>query len=387
MGVVSMPMSLRAPHHLPSPSRAHRSLDRQSSAGRLLCPRIILTKDSVMATARQIRALLKSYADEDKERFYSVAMQVAAHEARLGHGKLAQELRELIDAARSKRAAARRSPSPVPLATPRGDLAGLLSVTYPDVRLEDMILEEEVQRKLRRVLREQRQQAKLLTHGLPPRSKVLLVGPPGSGKTMSTRALAGELRLPLFTILLDGLITKFMGETAAKLRLVFDAIRDTRGVYLFDEFDAIGGQRTLMNDVGEIRRVLNSFLHFLEEAEPTSLIVAATNHPDLLDPALFRRFDDVIEYSIPTAELACRTFRTRLQGLATGQVDWQAIVAEAEGLSYADIVKACEDAAKEAILGNSKAVTTETLLRALADRQGAPGRRRPAQADESSSSS
>ena len=272
-----------------------------------------------MATARQLRALLKSYAEEDSDRFYSVAMQLAAHEARLGHGKLARELRDLIDEARAKKTAAPRRPSPVPLAAPRGDLAGLLSVSYPDVRLEDMILPEEVERKLRRVLREQRQQAKLLTHALPPRAKVLLVGPPGSGKTMSTRALAGELRLPLFTILLDGLITKFMGETAAKLRLVFDAIRQTRGVYLFDEFDAIGGQRTLMNDVGEIRRVLNSFLHFLEEAEPTSLIVAATNHPDLLDPALFRRFDDVIEYSLPSEELACQAFRSRLHGLDTSR--------------------------------------------------------------------
>jgi SpoVK/Ycf46/Vps4 family AAA+-type ATPase len=232
-----------------------------------------------------------------------------------------------------------------------------------------MILPPDVERKLRRLLREQRQQAKLLTHALPPRAKVLLVGPPGSGKTMSTRALAGELRLPLFTILLDGLITKFMGETAAKLRLVFDAIRETRGVYLFDEFDAIGGQRTLMNDVGEIRRVLNSFLHFLEEADPTSVIVAATNHPDLLDPALFRRFDDLIEYSLPTDELACRAFRSRLQGLETGDVDWIRVVGAADGLSYADIVKACEDAAKEAILGDTKTVTTETLLRALEDRR------------------
>jgi SpoVK/Ycf46/Vps4 family AAA+-type ATPase len=269
-------------------------------------------------------------------------MQLAAHEARLGHGKLARELRDLIDEARSKKAVAKRRPSPVPLATPRGELAGLLSVSYPDVRLEDMILRGAVERKLRRLLREQCQQAKLLTHALPPRAKVLLVGPPGSGKTMSTRALAGELRLPLFTILLDGLITKFMGETAVKLRLVFDAIRETRGVYLFDEFDAIGGQRTLMNDVGEIRRVLNSFLHFLEQAEPTSVIVAATNHPDLLDPALFRRFDDVIEYSLPTEELACKAFQARLQGLETGEVDWRRVVAAATGLSYADIVKACD---------------------------------------------
>ena len=322
-----------------------------------------------MATANQLRALFKSYGEKDDEHFYSVALQLAAHEARLGHGALARELRTLIDEARAKRTVARRPQSPVPLATPRGDLAGLLSVSYPDVRLEDMILPEEVQRKLKRVLREQRQQAKLLTHGLPPRSKLLLVGPPGSGKTMSTRALAGDLKLPLFTILLDGLITKFMGETAAKLRLVFDAIRETRGVYLFDEFDAIGSQRTLMNDVGEIRRVLNSFLHFLEEAEPTSLIVAATNHPDLLDPALFRRFDDVVEYSLPTTDIATQAFKARLQNLKTEEVDWVAVVKVAEGLSYADIVKACEDAAKDAILSDSHTVTTESLLRAIKDRR------------------
>ncbi len=329
-----------------------------------------------MATAKQLRALLKSYGNQDDEHFYAVAMQLAAHEARLGHGKLARELRSLLDDARTKRpTAAKRPQQPVPLALPRGELAGLLSVTYPDARLPDMILPDELRRKLKRVLREQRQQSKLLAHGLPPRSKLLLLGPPGSGKTLTARVLSGELKLPLFTILLDGLITKFMGETAAKLRLVFDAIRETRGVYLFDEFDAIGGQRSLMNDVGEIRRVLNSFLHFLEEAEPTSLIVAATNHPDLLDAALFRRFDDVVEYSLPTPELAERAFKVRLQALKTGGLSWPAVVKEAEGLSYSEIVKACEDAAKEAILEGTQTVTTETLVQALKDRKGARDRR------------
>ncbi len=322
-----------------------------------------------MATAKQLCSLLKSYGKRDDEHFYAVAMQVAAHEARVGHSKLARELRALIDEARAKHPAPRRDAEPVPLALPRGELAGLLSVSYPDARVGDMILPDEVQRRLRRVLHEQRQQSKLLSHGLPPRSKLLLVGPPGSGKTMTARALAGELRLPLFTILLDGVITKFMGETAAKLRLVFDAIRKTRGVYLFDEFDAIGGQRSLMNDVGEIRRILNSFLHFVEEAEPTSLIVAATNHPDLLDSALFRRFDDVVEYSQPTPELAKRTMQIRLQGLNTKGIDWSSVAEAAEELSYAEIVKACEDAAKETILSNKQTVTTESLVQALRDRR------------------
>ncbi|TIL57209.1 MAG: AAA family ATPase, partial [Mesorhizobium sp.] len=125
--------------------------------------------------------------------------------------------------------------------------------------------------RLHRVLGEQRQQASLREHGLVPRRKLLLVGPPGSGKTMTASALAGELHLPLFTIVLDGLITKFMGETAGKLRLVFDAMQATRGVYFFDEFDAIGARRGERQDVGEIRRVLNSFLQFLEQDDSHSL--------------------------------------------------------------------------------------------------------------------
>lgn len=114
---------------------------------------------------------------------------------------------------------------------------------YPDLRLTDMILPDSLRVRLQRVLGEQRQQAGLREHGLVPRRKLLLIGPPGSGKTMTASALAGELHLPLFTIVLDGLITKFMGETAAKLRLVFDAMQATRGVYFFDEFDAIGARR------------------------------------------------------------------------------------------------------------------------------------------------
>ena len=106
---------------------------------------------------------------------------------------------------------------------------------------------------------------RILEHGLAPRRKLLLVGPPGTGKTLTASVLAGELGLPLLQVRLDGLITKFMGETAAKLRQIFDATGRTRGVYFFDEFDAIGSQRGLANDVGEIRRVLNSFLQMIEQ--------------------------------------------------------------------------------------------------------------------------
>jgi SpoVK/Ycf46/Vps4 family AAA+-type ATPase len=321
-----------------------------------------------MATAEQLKALLKSYSEGDEERFFATAMQVAAHAARQGHGKLAQELRELIDAAKVKGPSRRGERAPVPVVQPRGELAGLLSVSYPKTRLSDMILEAKLHARLERILLEQRQREKLLTHGLAPRRKILLVGPPGTGKTLTARALAGELSQPLFAILLDGVITKFMGETAAKLRLVFDALQRTRGVYLFDEFDALGSHRTSQNDVGEIRRVLNSFLQFLEQDESESLIIAATNHPELLDRALFRRFDDVLEYSLPDDALAEQMLRSRLALLDTERVDWAQVASAARGSSYAEIVRVCEDAAKDAVLSDRAEVTTQDILDALAAR-------------------
>ncbi len=324
-----------------------------------------------MATADQLKALLKSYVDGDEDRFYAVAIQVAAHAAKQGHAKLAQEMRSIVDEAKARATGAgkKRLSAPVPMVQPRGDLAGLLSATYPKTRLADMVLDDDVQRRLGRILQEQRAQHKLNAFGLSARRKVLLIGPPGTGKTMTAAALAGELSLPLFTVLLDGLITKFMGETAAKLRLIFDAIAQTRGVYLFDEFDAIGSERASVNDVGEIRRVLNSFLQFLEQDQSDSLIVAATNHPQLLDRALFRRFDDVIEYTLPTDDQLRMVFLQRLSLFDIHAVDWPQVLAAARGLSYGDLTRACEDVAKEAVLTDASTIPTAGIERALNERR------------------
>ena len=324
-----------------------------------------------MTTARHIVTLLKSHIDGDEDRFLATAMQLAAHEARQGHGKLAQDLKELVDAAKVKGSMMPREARPVPLVQPKGELASLLNARYPDLRLTEMILSDAVRGRLERVLSEQRQQQNLREHGLRPRRRLLLVGPPGSGKTMTAAVLAGELHLPLFTIVLDGLITKFMGETAAKLRLVFDAMQATRGVYFFDEFDAIGARRGERQDVGEIRRVLNSFLQFLEQDESHGLIVAATNHPELLDKALFRRFDDVIEYSVPDAVLAEALLRARLDRFDTRGLAWSEVAQQAIGLSQAEIVRAADDAAKSTLLRKGKRIASDTLIEALAERRTA----------------
>ncbi len=318
-------------------------------------------------TAEHVKAMVRRHIAGDDEGFYSIALQVAARAAREGKSKFAQELRELVDSANAPRAVTRLEPTP--LVQPRGELAGLMSVTYPDVPIESMTLAAGVRGKLDRVVNEQRQRDRLAQHGLDPIHRLLLLGSPGTGKSMSAGALAHELKLPLFTIQLDALMSKYMGETAAKLRLVFDAVASTRAVYLFDEFDAIGAERTSGNDVGEARRVLNSFLQFLEHASPASLVVAATNHPQLLDRALYRRFDQVIEYGLPDPGVAIEVMRTRLTLLDTTGVDWAAVAPETRGMSHADLVCAAEAAAKHVLLRARGRLTTAAVIAALKDRR------------------
>jgi SpoVK/Ycf46/Vps4 family AAA+-type ATPase len=332
-----------------------------------------------VATGEQLKALLKSFAERDDELFRSIALQIAAHTATKGNERLAQELREIIDRARRPQQPAGQ-PRAVPIARPTGELAGLVTASFPSTRLSDMVLAESVRARIDEVIHQYRQRETLRSHGLSPKRKLLLVGPPGCGKTMTASALARECELPLVFVQLHSLITKFMGETAAKLHVVFEAMNQTRGVYLFDEFDAIGATRTAANDVGEIRRVLNSFLLFLERDESDSIIVAATNFSGMLDEALFRRFDDVVHYELPDKRLARQLIENRLTAFDLSGIKWGEIGPPAHGLSHAEIARACDDAARGAVLSGLTALTNESLVQALRNRRNMrPSRRRKKQ--------
>jgi SpoVK/Ycf46/Vps4 family AAA+-type ATPase len=323
-----------------------------------------------MSTARQVIALLKSHIEGEEQQFLTVAMQVAAHEARQGHGKVAQEIRGLVDQAKEQRSqVVERKTGPIPLIQPKGDLLSLLSARYSDMRLADMVLSESLYKRLTKVITEQANSNLLKANNLAPRRKLLLVGAPGTGKSMTAAAIAGELRLPLFTVLYEGLFTKFMGETATQLKLIFDAMSSTRGVYFFDEFDAIGSQRSSQNDVGEIRRVLNSCLQFLENDDSDSLIIAATNHPDLLDKALYRRFDDVIQYEFPDSKAVKKLIQSRLILFDLSWKDWGMILEAAVGLSQAEVLRAITEVAKNSVISNKKMILEGSLIDALAERR------------------
>ena len=326
-----------------------------------------------MATNDQVKALVKSHAEGDDPHFYSVAMQIAAKAARAGQSKFAQDLSAIVDELRRNESSRPGIASVVPVAKPRGELAALLTVSYPDARLSDLVLDADASERIGRILLEHRQRDLLARHGLRPAQRLLLMGPPGTGKTSTARVIAGELGLPLFAIRLDTIITKYLGETAAKLRLIFDALVETRGVYLFDEVDALAGERTAGNDVGEIRRVLNSFLQFLELDTSDSIVIAATNHPQLLDEALFRRFDTVVHVGLPDEDAVQSVIRNRIAMFQSGNVSWGRVAAAARGLNHAEISVAAENAAKLSVLSGRTRILTDDLVSALQERAPSTG--------------
>lgn len=316
------------------------------------------------ASADHIKALVRSHAAGDDSQFYAIALQVAARAARQGHHRAASDLKQLVEEARESPA---RNDNVTVLARPRGELSDLVVASFPEVGLRDLVVPDRLRSQVEQIITEQRQREQLLAHGFEPVHRLLFEGPPGTGKTMTAAVLARELGLPLLTIRLDSVLSKYMGETASKLRLLFDAVNEQRGVYLFDEFDALGGSRS-GNDVGEARRILNSFLVFLEHTTPTSLVVAATNHRGLLDPALFRRFDLVIDYALPNEDEAVDVLKKRL-GLLKKGIRWPRIRPHVVDLSHAELVKAAEAAAKSALLTGRSTVSPDGLIAALDERR------------------
>ena len=308
-----------------------------------------------MATAEHIKKLIRAYYLRDDNKFKTIVLQIAAYEAKLGHEALARELKQFVEKAPPARSNIVRLNS----------LDSMLRLSTPSDRIGDLIVSEEITERLSRILTEFKNRNRLHQFGLTNRRKILIEGNPGTGKTFTASVIASELNLPLYSVQMDKVVTKFMGETSAKLRQIFDEISASVGVYFFDEFDAIGADRALDNEVGEARRILNSFLQFIEQDTSESIIIAATNNQKLLDQALFRRFDDVLHYTLPTKDEVYRLYSMRLGVFDRHIVVSDQLLNASVGLSHAEIIRVCDDAIKASILSDER--ITERQLMALID--------------------
>lgn len=298
-----------------------------------------------MATADQILSLIRNHLNNDDTQFRKVALQISAVEARSGHAIVARTIQELLNQKKT-------SLGTVRLVSKNKDIDDLLLQvdTYDD--MTSLVLSQELKEKLDRVIKEYLKKEALSKYGLANRRKLLLYGASGTGKTMTASALAKEFNLPFFVVRTEKVVTKFMGETGQKLGRIFDFINEVPAVYLFDEFDAIGSQRGMDNEVGEQRRILNTFLQLLERDDSDSFIIAATNSIESIDKAMFRRFDDVIEYKLPDREQRLALLREYLY--TAKDLDFSSAEPLFDGMSHAEIKMVCSDIFKESLLNDRK---------------------------------
>ena len=240
----------------------------------------------------------------------------------------------------------------------------LIEMFEPARRLTDLVLDEATRKTLERIVDENRKADLLKTYGSRPANRILFCGPPGCGKTVSAEAIAAELYLPLALVRFDAVVSSYLGETAANLRKVFDFARSRPMVVLFDEFDAIGKDRASLEEHGEIKRVVNSFLQILDGFRSDTVAIAATNHQGLLDPALWRRFERS-SFSICRARPAIEELlRRNLRQIGVHPaVDLHILAEGLVGLSHADVERIARDAAKEMLLTEPGPVTPMALER------------------------
>lgn len=315
--------------------------------------------------AEILKMLVQSHANRDDDAFRKAALQLAAAESAAGHGRVAEDLRAIVG--KMGAPPVRREGAIVDIAQPRGELADVLEGGHRDERLGDIVLRVDVREKLERVISENRLRAKLEQWGVQPRRRVLFHGPPGCGKSLAAAVLAGEMGLPLMTVRFDAMFSRFLGATASHLRAIFMEMPRRPAVYFFDEFDAVAKARGDAQDVGEMNRIVTAFLQLLDADRSGSLIIAATNHAQLLDRAVWRRFDLTIPFDKPEPAhiQALLTLRLSTFGLDAKAIRKGAEVAK--GLSFADVARACDDAIRTMALDGRDHVEANDLVAALQD--------------------
>lgn len=315
-----------------------------------------------MAKAEHLKKLIASFGRNQE--FRTAALRIIDEADQQGKKPLATSLRKILDA----------NVRPDYQAGPQQGLTSLAKQVDPATDLideievarglSDIVLSPDTRGLIEGLIEERRRSEELRRHRLPISTRLLFAGPPGCGKTLCAEVVARELSLPLYAARLDVIISSFLGETASNLRRLFDFATRRPCILFLDEFDALARTRTDVAEHNEIRRVVNSLLLMIERFRGPGLVIAATNLPQFLDEALWRRFDDVVSFDPPTereiAQLLDRQFAN-----FPAQFELGSFVGKLGGMSYADIERVCVDAIKKAVLKKRRSVSETEFASAL----------------------
>jgi SpoVK/Ycf46/Vps4 family AAA+-type ATPase len=315
-----------------------------------------------MARSDLLVSLVKAGTAGDKHGFQSAAEAIIAEERAKRHGVLAERLIKAIQA--NGNGNAMRSMLTATDATYRGK--DFIAELIPRRRLEELVLPDDAQRGVEEMIEEQRRADVLRAHGLEPRNRILLVGAPGTGKTTLAEAIAEAVSVPMFVVRYEAMIGSYLGETAARLKRVFDYARTTPCVLFFDEFDAIGKERGDIHETGEIKRVVTSLLMQIDDLPSYTIVAAATNHPELLDRASWRRFQVRLSLPMPSQKQLASYIENFLTSFGEPFGLSATVIAKSLGtISYADAEQFCLDVRRRQILAMGarplKAILSEQL--------------------------
>ena len=319
-----------------------------------------------MPRADLIRELFKAHARKDDDAFRNAALTVVSEERKKNHRLLADDLERIVmNKRRTTGSFFPKHQFVLPKDRERG--MELVEVSNSELDWDRIVLPAQTLELLQDLTLEHLRADILAASGLKPRGCLLFYGPPGCGKTLAARVVAGALSRQLVTVRFDAIVSSLLGETASNLRSVFDFLEHGEWVVLFDEFDAIGKDRDNAFEHSELKRLVNTLLQLMDSFRGTSVLIAATNHEGLLDTAIWRRFDVLVPFGFPGPQDRVLMLRQFLACFDTSGLSFNNLGRRLARASGGDIERVAQSAARRAVLDGRTCILKEDVEPALQD--------------------